>query len=399
MSRRGGLKLISLAPGGGYGDAACQYAAGMDQLAYPLSWMPVHYGSDQILPRPQAIRNVPEPVCQQMNSLWNRHIHPEAFLLDIPPYRWHRHWLEALPLLRPYCYVAWEVEILPPGWVESLNHYEAVFVPSSFNKKALQGAGITANIELVPHVARQFSTGKEGLSLPDVRADDYVFYTIGSWTSRKALEQTIRAYLDAFSCDDPVALVIKTGRFNQVALQQADPGHRQDSVSSVYSTAWALARIIAEHKNSAKIHLITGEISPAAIDELHMRGDCFVSLTHSEGWGLGAFDAALSGKPVIITGWGGQLDYLGEDYPYLLDYVLQSTDQYADDGHSYHTSDAFWAEASHEHAVALMRSVFQKQGEPDSTACTLVPELKARYEPSQVCDRLARSMGLKSAHP
>ena len=43
---------------------------------------------------------------------------------------------------------------------------------------------------------------------------------------------------------------------------------------------------------------------------LHERGDCFVSLARTEGWGLGTFDAARLGKPVVTTDYGGQLDFL-----------------------------------------------------------------------------------------
>ena len=49
------------------------------------------------------------------------------------------------------------------------------------------------------------------------------------------------------------------------------------------------------------------ELGPEGVigdDAIHAIGDCYVSLTHGEGWGMGAFDAATLGKPVLITGWG-----------------------------------------------------------------------------------------------
>jgi len=63
-------------------------------------------------------------------------------------------------------------------------------------------------------------------------------------------------------------------------------------------------------------------IAGRLIDALHATGDCFVSLTHGEGWGMGAFDAAALGKPVLITGYGGPAEYLGPDYPGLLEYTM-----------------------------------------------------------------------------
>ena len=43
---------------------------------------------------------------------------------------------------------------------------------------------------------------------------------------------------------------------------------------------------------------------------IHNIGDCYLSLTFSEGWGMGAYDAALAGKPVIISDFGAQIEFV-----------------------------------------------------------------------------------------
>jgi len=393
MKIRSGVKLISLIPGSGYGDSACEYAAGLDNLGWPVSWMPVRDNTADLIPRLKATRDVPVSINQQMQSLWNRDIDAEVFLLDVPPWRWQRYWLEAEPELRPYCYAAWETNRLPAQWPECFNHYEGIFVPSQFNKAVFEASGIHCPIHLLPHVARTQNASDEGLDLGAVNDEDFVFYTIGAWTTRKAMGQTVRAYLDAFSAEDPVALVIKTDAIKPLASQ------RSRFVGSGASgwqltTAWSLARILADYPKPAKIHLVSGRITPGQIDQLHRRGDCFISLSHSEGWGLGAFDAALAAKPVIITGWGGQLDYLGKDYPYLVDYSLRSTDQYPDDGYFLHAADALWAEASNESAISLMRAVVEDPARANLTAGLLQPILQNRYAAAIICAELADTMGL-----
>ena len=45
------------------------------------------------------------------------------------------------------------------------------------------------------------------------------------------------------------------------------------------------------------------------------------SCARGEGWGLGGFDAAAHGNPVVTTGFGGQLDYLA-DSPHLVHFEL-----------------------------------------------------------------------------
>lgn len=398
---RSGLKLISLIPGSGYGDAACEYAAGLANSGMDVCWYPTRDNSAELISLRRATADVASAIQPQMVQLWNQTVNAEAFLLDVPPYRWHEHWLEAEPQLRPFCYLAWEVGQLPHQWLQPLNRFEKIFVPSAFNRDTLLSGGITVPVEIIPHIARDISTPgplEEGpLGLGDIQPDDFVFYTIGAWTSRKDMESTLRSYLDAFSADDAVALVIKTEPVNQIARYARSGTGQGTTAPHTLGTAWAVARLLAEYRNAARIHLIAGRISPHQIDELHQRGDCFVSLTHSEGWGLGAFDAVLHGNPVITTGWGGPLDYLGDNYPLLVDYELRPTDQYADDGHFYRGSDVYWAHANRAHAAALMRYVFESFASTRAFTLPLKNAVTERYSPARVCKELADGMALSIA--
>ncbi|MBT4522767.1 MAG: glycosyltransferase [Halieaceae bacterium] len=396
MTPTNGLKLISLIPGCGYGDGSCQYAAGLEAIGVPVSWLPVRDDSADLLPRSIATNDIPHPIRSKLEALYNRKIDASAFLLEVPPYRWNDHWLQAEPDLRPYCRVAWETDRLPSQWLNVLNGYERIFVPSNFNKSVFENNGITAPVQVVPHIAREMVPSDTSLNLGQITEEDFVFYTIGAWTTRKNMETTIRAFLDGFTHDDPVALVVKTEVFDQVALGQATPVQRNSSESIRLSTAWALAKILSDYPQPAKVHLISGRICPGQIDQLHQRGDCFISLSHSEGWGLGAFEAALAANPVVITGWGGQLDFLGRDYPLLVDFDLRCTSAYPADGFFLHADDASWAAPRRSHATELMRAVFQSNQSDRRWASTRASALKEQYSAENVCTDLARAMGLQN---
>jgi glycosyltransferase involved in cell wall biosynthesis len=64
-------------------------------------------------------------------------------------------------------------------------------------------------------------------------------------------------------------------------------------------------------------------IAGRTIDAIHAIGDCYVSLAHGEAWGMAAFDAAALGKPVLLCAFGGPADYLGPDYPGLIEYHME----------------------------------------------------------------------------
>ncbi len=95
------------------------------------------------------------------------------------------------------------------------------------------------------------------------------------------------------------------------------------------------------------------ELADNFIDGLHTLGHCFVSLSRSEGFGLGGFDAATHGRPVIAVGYGGPLDYLGADWRGRVPHRMTPAEnlsgyEWFDDGH-------FWPEPDDAAAFALMR--------------------------------------------
>src|SRR5581483_6370804 len=118
-----------------------------------------------------------------------------------------------------------------------------------------------------------------------------------------ALYRTLQAYLRAFTSDDLVRFVLKTTE--------------RDLSARVPFTKWrpirtrsTVERMRKRIRNAPPVVMHTEEMSRSQIRELHDQGHCYVSLTHCEGWGLGAFDAASLARPVIMTGYGGQTEFL-----------------------------------------------------------------------------------------
>jgi len=73
---------------------------------------------------------------------------------------------------------------------------------------------------------------------------------------------------------------------------------------------------------------------------------------------MGAFEAATLGKPVIMTGWGGQLDYLGSNYPGLVRNALTPVSGWLPFA-SYRSTQR-WATADARHARELMRAALAR---------------------------------------
>jgi glycosyltransferase involved in cell wall biosynthesis len=265
-------------------------------------------------------------------------------------------------------HTVWETDRLPHHWPALLNTTDLVVVPSEWNRDVFVASGVDVRVGVVPHVAVEPDPGDGGatLGIPD---DVVVFYTIGRWDERKAVFHAVRAFLDAFTARDPVVLVVKTA-----AHIEMPPGTWGATSPLAYTTAWQVASIVREYRDPAPVQLEIAPWSPERLQGLHRRGDCYLTLAHGEGWGMGAFDATAYGNPVIATGWGGFLEYLAADDAYLVDCQLTPVRHFAVTSYS---ADQHWAEPDLDHAVELLRALAD---DPEAA--------RARAEPA--CARVLR---------
>jgi glycosyltransferase involved in cell wall biosynthesis len=84
--------------------------------------------------------------------------------------------------------------------------------------------------------------------------------------------------------------------------------------------------------------------------------DSFVSLHRSEGFGRGLAEAMLLGKPVIATGYSGNMDFTTADTACLVDYRLIPVGP-----HEYpHAEGQQWADPDLDQAARYMRRLVEE---------------------------------------
>jgi glycosyltransferase involved in cell wall biosynthesis len=289
---------------------------------------------------------------------------------------------EYLPLARQRCpdaflvaHTVWETDRLPEHWTACLDQADLIVVPSRLSAEAIATSPVAAPVVVVPHVAASVTTSPSPADA-EIADDVFVFYTLGEWNERKAVFKTIEAYLRAFTRQDQVLLIVKTSYLDRRLAPLAGSG-----VSGRGTTAWSLAQLLARHPDPPAVRLITRELTHDQISDLHRRGDCFVSLCRGEGWGLGAFDAAAHGNPVVITGFGGQLDYLA-DSPGLVDFDLVPVHDPA--GFPSYAPDQRWAEPDIDHGADLLRGVYADPRQAAAVASTIAQTIRWRYRPAAI---------------
>lgn len=155
-----------------------------------------------------------------------------------------------------------------------LAKYKTLWVASEFCKSVFEKQFPAVKWKVLPLLAYEKPHKSPALTTP------YTFYTIGNIADpRKNISGLINTFL---SCGfgDNARLVLKATCLKPVEVKT--PG----------------------------VVIINGLLSDDAIDKIHGSCHCYINCSHSEGVGMGAVEAAMHGKPIIITDYGGLKEYI-----------------------------------------------------------------------------------------
>lgn len=231
-------------------------------------------------------------------------------------------------------YWAWELESLPPEWIDSLRFMHAIMVPSRYCQAAVKRY-TSRPVLVVPHPVAADSDG-----VPVAPRNRDIFRVInvfrfGSSFERKNPVALVDAFRLAFGADPTVELILKTSdgaRFPVDMLR--------------------LKAAIGEQKN---VTLVDEVWSEDRVASLMRSADAYASLHRSEGFGLPLAEAMMAGIPVIATNWSGNTDFCTPDHSFPVDHVLVP---FSDTHGDYEqVRGARWAEPSVVHATQQLRRV------------------------------------------
>lgn len=388
-----GLKYVSPADTTGYAVAAKAYLRALLSAGVPVQWVPLRCPGARYLPVPA--HEVKE---RDLQVIAHRPVTYDTVLLHSVP-EYYPEWIarERKSGRRILGYTVWELEHLPKHWPALLNQLDAVIVPCQWNVRVFRRSGVHVPIHVVPHLS-QFGRGSDTPADREALLarigggepwhDRFVFYTIGYWTARKGTETVLRTYLETFSSDDPVALVIKTSARDYTRWRRPWRSAFRRCHPRPSHTA---AELAAGHPFPPSWYVIDEEnLTEGEMRALHGLGNAFVSLTRTEGWGLGAFDAALAGRPVVMTGYGGQTDFLPPDLACLVGYQMVPAHEplWAK---SYSERDQ-WAAPNTRQAGQWMRALANDPAAAHARGAALGDYVRGRFSEEQTVAALCQSL-------
>ncbi len=232
-------------------------------------------------------------------------------------------------------YWAWELPKLPPLWNPGFRFVHEIWVPSTFTRDAVVAA-TNLPVHVVPHPLPKTPATPNMRGRLGLPADALVVLTafhLGSAFARKNPLAAIAAFRKAFG-DDPARVL---------AVKLIDNG-----------AATARHELDAAIADSRNIRLIEGMLPEADMAGLMAAADIVISLHRSEGFGLVPAQAMALGKPVVATGWSGNLDFMTKRNSALVDYSLVPVH---DPEGAFDAQDQLWADPDIDHAADWLRQL------------------------------------------
>jgi len=241
-----------------------------------------------------------------------------------------------------------ETTIPRPEWVEGMNKMDLNLVPSQFTKDVFNNAvfnkqnehgqvvgelRITKPIEVLFEgtdnnvynliSADKYAQIKDSDIITQLNSvkEEYLFLNVGHWLQgdlghdRKDTGATIQLFMEVFKnkkFKKKPGLVIKTS----------------GATFSVKDRSTILAKIneikkivqLGPGEKLPNIYVIHGNLSETQMNELynHPKIKTMFSLTKGEGYGRPLQEFAFVGKPVIVSNWSAQTDFIKSEYHTLI---------------------------------------------------------------------------------
>lgn len=336
-----GVKYIGpVFDGSGYAEAARNYVLSIHAKGYPITLSPISFERT----RPDLGQKG-----EILRGLINNNVEYDKIIAHCTPDLWQNYTqFERDKYLIGY--TVWETSHIHPIWTQACNRANEIWLPCDWNLEVFKDSGVMKPLYKVPHAIDVPDLSKvRDFNLDGISDSDFVFYSIFQWQERKNPYGLLTAYLSAFTGMDDVVLALKTYRHDH----EGD----KDSIRELV----VHCRQILNLDHFPKLYLIVENLSHDNMLSFHKRGDCFVLLQRSEGWGLPHFEAAAMGNPVITPGYGGQADFLSSENSYPVNYQLTPVTNMP--WSPYYRGDQWWCEPDVKHAMEQMRHVYNNREE------------------------------------
>ena len=267
-----------------------------------------------------------------------------------------------------------ETTIAPKDFIDGSNKMDLILVPSEFTKQNLGGTVYQqkdqATGEIVGEIKTTtpievlfegvdteiFSKGTGNDVLANVK-EDFCFLIVGHWLKgslgqdRKDIGMAIKTFATVFQYlpkDKRPALVVKTSHAGFSVIDREATREKIDGVLKPLGD------------KCPSVYLLHGDMEESDMSNLyhHPKVKAMLSFAKGEGYGRPMAEFTLTGKPIIASGWSGQMDFLPAEHSVLLEGSLTQVDESAAD--QFCMKEAQWFSVNYSNAANKIYDVFNK---------------------------------------
>ena len=291
-----------------------------------------------------------------------------------------------------------ETDVASGEWVEGCNRMNLVIVPSKHAKDTLmeskyekrdkatnQPIGqlqIEVPIEVLHEGVRldifdpsvnQIGELKETL---DEIKEDFCYLFVGHWLKgdfgqdRKDLSGLIFTFFETFGdTENPPAVLLKA---SSGGFSITDRSRTMGKID--------LIKRMSKKKNLPNVYLLHGDLTDEEMNILynHDKVKALVSFTKGEGYGRPIAEFITTGKPVIVSGWSGHIDFVNPAFHTYLDGELKPIDKSAV-WQGVLNEGSRWFNVNYQKASETLRDVHKKYKTYLSNSKKSVKEIQTKW--------------------
>ena len=271
------------------------------------------------------------------------------------------------------CTAGIESTIAPMEWIEGINrmdltltsseHSKKVFEESKFEVRNKETNALEKKIELQKPIKVLFEGANTDIykvidtpcSLDIQIKEKFAYLFVGHWMAgdmgedRKNVGLLVKAFYETFkNKTNKPALILKT---SQVGSSYVDREEILKKIKKIKKTV--------NSNNLPNIYLLHGEFTDEEMNELynHSKVKAMISLTKGEGYGRPLLEFTLSKKPIICSGWSGQIDFLDPNFTNLIGGQL--TQVHPSTQNQFLISESKWFSPDHGQVGHYIKDVFE----------------------------------------
>jgi hypothetical protein len=267
-----------------------------------------------------------------------------------------------------------ETTIAPKDFIDGSNKMDLIIVPSQFTKQNIGGTIYQQKDQATGEIVGEVKVGKpievllEGVdteifskgSGKDVLAnvkEDFNFLIVGHWLKgslgqdRKDIGMAIKTFATVFQYlpkEKRPGLIVKTSHAGFSVIDREATREKIDGVLKPLGD------------KCPSVYLIHGDMEESDMSNLyhHPKVKAMLSFAKGEGYGRPMAEFTLTGKPIIASGWSGQMDFLPPEHAVLLEGSLTQVDESAAD--QFCMKEAQWFTVNYSNAANKIYDVYNK---------------------------------------